>query len=181
VCATVANIIYYRRTIIKVEGMPAGSEVKICGNAEPVPAGWVVTQPNAGVCGTIGSTVYFSRTIRNGNSSAAARQMTGNAVRETAVPVITPGANISDETGTSFNVKASPNPGNGEFRVQIISNNAVEKVNIRVYDVYGRLIEVKTNVNTGNTVSLGQNYVPGQYLLEVTQLNRRKQIRLIKL
>jgi hypothetical protein len=175
VCATVANILYYSRTIIKVEGMPSGVEVKMCGNAEPVPAGWVVTLSNGGMCGMIGSTVYFSRTIKK--SSAAAMRMPDNTVSENQSAV----ANIGDETGSTFNVKASPNPTYGEFSIQVTGNNPVEKVNICVYDIYGRLMEVRKGVNTGNTISIGRNYVPGQYLLEVSQRNRRKQIRLIRL
>jgi len=76
-------------------------------------------------------------------------------------------------------VKALPNPSAHYFNVQL-EGGSQEKINIRVMDMQGRLIEQRTNVQPQQTIRLGDNYVPGVYLLDVQQGNTKKQLKLLK-
>ena len=52
----------YKRTIKRIDGMPIGSAVQICGETT-IPSGWVVISDD-GKCETIGGTIFFARTIK---------------------------------------------------------------------------------------------------------------------
>ncbi len=80
---------------------------------------------------------------------------------------------------TELNLKALPNPSAGAFNIQIESGS-IEKINIRVIDMQGRLIEQRQNLQPNQTLKIGDSYRPGVYLLEVQQGATRKQLKLIK-
>jgi hypothetical protein len=47
-------------------------------------------------------------------------------------------------------------------------------------DINGRTIEVRNNLNVGQTLRLGGDYRPGIYIIEMIQGNNRKQLKLMK-
>ena len=51
---------------------------------------------------------------------------------------------------------------------------------MRVVDMYGRLIETK-NVIANSMIRIGEDYLPGVYIVKVEQDYTEKQIKLIKL
>jgi len=55
-----------------------------------------------------------------------------------------------------------------------------EKVNLRVFDLSGRTVELLWNINAGQTLQIGSKYRPGMYIVEMIQGNNRKQLKLIK-
>lgn len=80
----------------------------------------------------------------------------------------------------SLTVKASPNPSSNQFVVTIETSKQDEKINLRVINFLGTVIEQKTNLNPNQTVTLGNNYAPGLYMIEVTQGNQKSEVRVIK-
>jgi type IX secretion system substrate protein len=77
-------------------------------------------------------------------------------------------------------VKAAPNPFNSSFKLSIESwRNG--PVNIKVYDIYGRIVESKVQIPTNGIIQLGSNYQPGSYVVEVTQGTLRQTLSVIKL
>ncbi|HEV8081970.1 MAG TPA: T9SS type A sorting domain-containing protein [Chitinophagaceae bacterium] len=48
-----------------------------------------------------------------------------------------------------FNIKAYPNPSSNYFNLQVLSNNYNDKINLKVYDVSGRLVEAKNGIAGG--------------------------------
>ena len=80
---------------------------------------------------------------------------------------------------SALNVKAYPNPTAGAFTVQIQSESD-EKVRINVLDMQGRLIEQRERISPNQSFTIGENYIPGFYLLEIQQGNTRKQLKLVK-
>ena len=50
----------------------------------------------------------------------------------------------------------------------------------QVFDVKGRLLELRTNIQAGTTIHIGETYRPGVYYLHIHQGTQHKEIRLIK-
>ena len=80
---------------------------------------------------------------------------------------------------TEFGVMVSPNPTSNNFRIQV-SGNDYERISIRVTDVLGRILFVKTNVLAGEVVLFGDNFTSGSYFAEVVQGDNKKVMKLVK-
>ena len=76
-------------------------------------------------------------------------------------------------------VRAQLNPSRSYFTLTTQSTNTIQKINLRLYDISGRLLEVK-NVTAGQSVQMGKTLNPGVYLLEYSQAGLIKQTKLIK-
>ncbi|GAA4447347.1 hypothetical protein GCM10023189_03620 [Nibrella saemangeumensis] len=87
-------------------------------------------------------------------------------------------ADVSEEA-IELNLKAMPNPSAGAFTIQVDGGSGGQ-MTMRVTDVRGRLIEQREQLPSNQTLTFGDNYSPGIYLLEVQQSNQRKQLRLLK-
>ncbi len=81
---------------------------------------------------------------------------------------------------TKFNMKAFPNPTTNQFNLQVESDNVKERINIRVFDLSGRTVELLWNITSGQTLKIGSKYRPGMYIVEMIQGNNRKQLKLLK-
>jgi uncharacterized delta-60 repeat protein len=84
------------------------------------------------------------------------------------------------QKNSSFNVVAMPNPSQAYFNLKVYSSDKVNKINIRVTDASGRLIESKIKLNIQENIILGAHYLPGVYIAEVTQGQNKKIMKLIK-
>ncbi|MBD0375824.1 MAG: T9SS type A sorting domain-containing protein, partial [Flavisolibacter sp.] len=82
------------------------------------------------------------------------------------------------ELSEQFNVMVQSNPARSEFILHVKGSN--EKVDIKVMDVQGRIIEVKNQLRVENAIRLGSTYAPGAYFAEVIQGNNRKIVKLMK-
>lgn len=80
----------------------------------------------------------------------------------------------------SLQIKVSPNPTTNYFSIQINNIHSTEQICLRIFDMYGRKIEVMDHITPGGIITIGNNYKPGTYIVEITQGNLRKTIRLIK-
>ena len=93
-------------------------------------------------------------------------------------------AETTEETIVSktdvFDIQASPNPGKNSFRIGIGSNRLKEPVKLIVTDMLGRVIETRIT-NSGQTITIGENYRRGLYLIQATQGKEQKILKLIKL
>jgi uncharacterized delta-60 repeat protein len=83
------------------------------------------------------------------------------------------------ELPMQFEVKASPNPSNGNFSLTVRSNDLRNKVKLQVVDMYGRLIEEK-DISANSTVRIGDKYNTGVYIVTIKQDKTQKQIKLVK-
>ena len=79
-----------------------------------------------------------------------------------------------------FGIQASPNPSNGGFRIAIGNSILKEPVNLIVTDMMGRVIETRI-AHTGQTITIGENYGSGMYLLQAIHRKEQKTLKLIKL
>ncbi|MGZ3963139.1 MAG: HYR domain-containing protein, partial [Flavisolibacter sp.] len=96
---------------------------------------------------------------------------TTTTTRISTVPVI--------EAGT-FTLRGYPNPSNSQFNLQIQSSNRTDKIQIRVIDLSGKVIEEFNNLNGSQSLKIGAMYRPGVYIVEMIQGSQRKQLKLIK-
>jgi hypothetical protein len=75
---------------------------------------------------------------------------------------------------------AIPNPSNTNFRVAIGGvNNLKEPIKIIVTDMMGRVVEIRS-ATAGQTITIGDRYRSGTYLLRLTQGNKVRQLKLVK-
>jgi hypothetical protein len=110
----------------------------------------------------------------NGNIQITSTNMTvgtTTTTRQAVAPIV--------EAGT-FTLRAYPNPSTSQFTVQIESSNRTEKVQLRIMDLSGRVVELFNNLSANQTIKLGANYRPGMYIVEMIQGDNRKQLKLIK-
>ncbi|MEP6746152.1 MAG: lectin-like protein [Bacteroidota bacterium] len=90
--------------------------------------------------------------------------------------------NNNNLTAQSFGAMVFPNPShaNNAFSLKTQSNNLDEKVSIKVFDVMGRTIETKISVQPNGIITLGNNYRPGMYFIQVIQGKKTVTLRLMK-
>jgi hypothetical protein len=78
---------------------------------------------------------------------------------------------LADESSTPFEVIAYPNPSSSEFTIETSAKGAV---NVKVYDMQGRLVE------KADTNKVGSRLAAGTYNLIVNQGTNNKSVRVIK-
>jgi hypothetical protein len=92
----------------------------------------------------------------------------------------TPAAALPREVSLPFGAVAYPNPFANNFMIDVTTSTK-ENINIKVYDMVGRLIEQR-NVNTNEleTTTIGDSYPSGVYNVVVTQGKDVKTLRVVK-
>ncbi len=89
------------------------------------------------------------------------------------------GTDISEENPTSYDVVSRPNPSNDLFNVKMITPNSIDKVNIKAFDINGRLIH--SNIINGNEdYQFGDQLSSGVYFVRLSQAYITKVIKVIK-
>ena len=81
---------------------------------------------------------------------------------------------------TNLTVQAYPNPSSYYFNVTA-KGNSVETMTLRVIDLTGKLVQVKTGVSANSTLQIGQDLMAGTYILELIQGNKKVEQKIIKL
>jgi hypothetical protein len=89
-------------------------------------------------------------------------------------------ATVSKTIVAPFDVKAYPNPYASAFQLNFTTSSE-SQVEIRVYDMIGKLVEVRQFSNTEmNNQEVGNSYPSGIYNVIVTQGENMKTLRVIK-
>lgn len=96
------------------------------------------------------------------------------------VTIIDDDAALIAKQNASLRVNAIPNPSANAFTVRMAGLNVTQPVNIRVYDITGRLIEERIKIGIGQMVRLGDQYIPGIYIIEGVQGDQKVQTKVIK-
>lgn len=81
----------------------------------------------------------------------------------------------------SLEITVQPNPSRSHFSLLIKTPDIKNRISIQVYDVTGKLIEIKSNLNAGALIDIGYAYKPGVYLLKAVQGKNHKELKLVKL
>lgn len=99
------------------------------------------------------------------------------------VPNVITSQPLMEEPGildnSELSLKAYPNPSRSNFNLAITGNDG-KPVNVRVYDANGRMVEGFPNVTPGTTLTTGERWKSGIYLVEVQGADQRKVIKIVK-
>jgi len=135
------------------------------------------------VCHVSHSNLLHENTICIDASAVAVHLNAGCTINECASGAVAPGSVQASDAKTlnGLTVNVAPNPTSTHFRISVESNDRTKVVQLKVYDLKGRLIETRTNVAINTVVPIGANYRAGIYLVEVWQGSTRRQLKLVKL
>ncbi|MGI8584112.1 MAG: CHRD domain-containing protein [Chitinophagaceae bacterium] len=88
---------------------------------------------------------------------------------------------MNDESPlTGLSLKILNNPSRNYFTLNIQTNN-LDKMNVRLFDIYGRVVESKNNLAGSQVLRVGSNLKAGSYLIEVIQGKQKAQLKLVKI
>lgn len=113
------------------------------------------------------------------NAAPASAARVADAGAPAAQSVQTAGAGVFNAQGFAAIVYPNPSRANTAFSIRTQSDNN-EKVSIRVVDMMGRAIEIKPGVQPNSTITIGGNYRPGMYFVQVMQGKKSVSLRLTK-
>ena len=78
-------------------------------------------------------------------------------------------------------IKIYPNPTASSFTIQLNHSQNQHKINLRVYDITGRLVEEKQNLAPGSILTIGAAYRPGIYQVQLQQGDVINNTRIVKI
>ncbi len=87
----------------------------------------------------------------------------------------------SSEASDLQQTKIFPNPSNSQFQIQLPSDNLKDPVNIRIFDINGKLIEKLLNQKPSTRLIVGQQWKSGVYMVVISQGTKTINEKLIKL
>ena len=124
---------------------------------------------------------YIAITSVNAFGSSATGFKSAALIKLTDCSSLTGAARIAAKSVTEeFKVLAYPNPSTSEFSLDF-TTSSTSKVEMRVYDMSGKLLEVRQmNSDQVNDEKVGNNYPSGVYNVIVTQDANIKTLRVIK-
>jgi hypothetical protein len=122
---------------------------------------------------TVNARICYGDVSTSGTSGTTSTQ---TASTQQAVTMNT----VMEETDTRFGLTAFPNPTQNQFKVHVESSNRNDKIMLRVYDAYGRTVRLIRDAMAGQTITLGNEYRPGIYYIEMIQGKNRQQVKLLK-
>ena len=118
-------------------------------------------------------------TFGNRTSLVSIRNGTGIPTSSVTVSKTINSTFADSEVLDELNVQAAPNPSSNYFTVSTQSRNT-QMLQVKVVDISGRIIETRSNITANSRFKLGQRYLPGIYIIEVVQNNKRKHVKVIK-
>jgi hypothetical protein len=136
----------------------------------------------------------------SGNLWFSSKWMVTETVEQTlaAGNIVIKGANVGTTSAPSFrytnagtpelkvrddeypDLGAYPNPSSNQFTLNIPTSKQ-KNVVIKVTDVFGTVKEIKNNLSPKSNISIGSNYPPGTYFVEIHQGEEKRRLKLIKL
>ena len=121
------------------------------------------------------------------SSTSTATCVVGPGQRSAAEPLITrqifpkqiPALPIDRLANETLEVSAVPNPSSSIFNL-IIKGSNTNSVQVRVTDVFGRIVEHYEKISANTILQIGQRLRGGSYFVEVIQADQRKFVKIIK-
>ena len=84
-------------------------------------------------------------------------------------------------TVKELTVQAFPNPSGAFFNLFIESPDPNEKVQLKVTNLMGQVIELRKDLSVGASIKIGGNYSRGVYVVEIMQGGYKKMLRIVKI
>lgn len=79
----------------------------------------------------------------------------------------------------AFTAIATPNPSSSQFTIRM-SSSSNAPVTLKMLDIAGKTLEVKTGLSPNGTVQVAGTYRPGIYFAELTQGDKKVRLKLLK-
>jgi hypothetical protein len=86
---------------------------------------------------------------------------------------------VTENLDNNFSVRVLSNPTRNYFELQL-SGNLSNSTQLRVFDIQGRLVETKSQLQINQTIRIGALYNPGVYLVQIAQGTQMQTLRLVK-
>jgi hypothetical protein len=113
---------------------------------------------------------------QNGNSSSSSTTVTVPLGATNARTII-----ADDEFAPEgLSLKVLNNPGRNYFTL-VVQTGKTERINVRLLDSYGRVVESKNNLIGNQQLNVGSTLQPGIYWVEVQQGNQKTKMQLVKI
>ena len=90
-------------------------------------------------------------------------------------------ADLTHGNSGHVTVHITPNPSSDQFTLHIQTTDNVEKINVKIVDLAGRVVESKMNLTGDQVLRVGEHLTPGVYFVQLQQGTEIKQIKLLKL
>lgn len=94
--------------------------------------------------------------------------------------VTVPHDNRSSASIAGLRLGIMNNPSRNHFTLNVQTENNRDKLTIRVFDMHGRMLESKANLQGSQLVKIGSDLKPGFYVVELTQGKQKAQLKLVK-
>jgi len=104
---------------------------------------------------------------------------TCNATRSFMIADDNSSTDQNTQTGTNISANVYPNPSSDNFNLEITSDDKTPAL-IKVYDITGREVFIKNEVEIDSKLSFGNELKAGIYMLTISQGNESKTLRIIK-
>jgi hypothetical protein len=167
-------------------GVTSNEPVNSTGDGNTVPD-WIIVNSN----------LVQLRSERKGNGdgriytiAVTCRDQYGNASTNTTTVTVphdmgkgqsSPASILNERaTGAGLSVRALQNPSRNYFTLNIIGGNNSGKINIKLFDLSGRVVESNNNISAGQVLNVGTTLQPGVYFLQLQQGKEIKRMKLIK-
>lgn len=150
------------------------------------------TAPSSGTIvngqGTRSITVSYPSTVIDGIVTAKAVSNCGTSGTRSVTVKLAPcpaapspqyTKGVMSTLPTSMNVKVFPNPTTSSFNLQVTDDGSKSVIQARVLDLQGRMMKL-IQINPNENISLGSEFKPGVYMLEVLQGLVKKVVRVVK-
>ena len=92
---------------------------------------------------------------------------------------VSPAEVLSEQQEARLQVRPLSNPTYSHFELQIKARPG-NNLQLRVYDIVGRVIETRVSLPANQTLRLGASYQPGIYMVEIIQGTEKQTLRLVK-
>jgi hypothetical protein len=157
---------------------PSGTET-ITAKASKSTYDWSTGATTAAIKVTTPGTYTVTATQTTGGKCSASDS---KVVATCAAPVTADDKTIDNTniSTTGFQASVYPNPYSGQFNIKVQSSNTTDNVNIRIFDVNGRMVEEKLNIAYGSDIMLGNGYAAGVYIVRVMQGQSTQELRVVK-
>jgi hypothetical protein len=78
-------------------------------------------------------------------------------------------------------VHITPNPGSHRYSMNIQTENQVERMDLKITDQWGTVVETRNNLRGDQTISIGDKLKPGLYFVMLQQGSEVQVVKLMKL
>jgi hypothetical protein len=122
-----------------------------------------------------------THTLDISSSAVAAHLAHGDMLGHCNADLLTTGnTGLLERKVGDFNVTVLPNPSTNFFTIRVKSDNDNARLQMKVMDILGRIVERRSNLQNNQSVQVGDHYQRGVYFVEISDGRMKEVIKLIR-